>query len=67
MFYKILGKKENKAFCYPVDNVQESINNGYSFRDLKDNTFHFCAKDEIVENPIFTGKKCLGYQEIVLA
>lgn len=66
MMYKILGKKGNKAFCYPVDNVKESANNGYSFRDLKDNTFHCCSKNEIVKNPVFTGKECFGLKEIIL-
>ena len=31
MMYKIYGRKENKAFCYQVDNVEENHNGGYSF------------------------------------
>lgn len=66
MMYKIFGKKENKAFCYPVDSVEENHNGGYSFRDTKDNTYHNCSKNEIVENPIFTGREFNGLKEIVL-
>ncbi len=66
MMYKIFARKDNKAFCYPVDNVEKTTN-GYYFRDLKDNAFHSCSKDEIVENPTFTGRECFGYKEIVLA
>ena len=67
MMYKIYGRKENKAFCYEVDNVEENHNGGYSFRDIKDNTFHNCGKDEIVENPTFTGKVFHGLKEIIFA
>ena len=67
--YKIFARKENKAFCYSVDSVEPSIivDDAYSYRDLKDNTFHTCSKDAIVENPTFTGREFHGYKEIVLA
>lgn len=65
MFYKIYGKKNDRAFCYPVDSVEENHNGGFSFRDVKDNSFHNCAKDEIVKNPMFTGKVFHGFREII--
>ena len=67
MMYKIYGRKGNKAFCYEVDSVEENHNGGYSFRDVKNNTFHNCGKDEIIENPTFTGKVFHGLKEIILA
>ena len=36
--YKIFARKDNKAFCYAVDNVEETTN-GYYFRDIKNNAF----------------------------
>ena len=66
MMYKIFARKDNKAFCYAVDNVEET-KNGYYFRDIKNNAFYGCSKDQIVENPTFTGREFHGYKEIVLA
>ena len=48
MMYKIFARKDNKAFCYAVDNVEETTN-GYYFRDIKNNAFYGCSKDQIVE------------------
>ena len=63
---KIYGKKNNKGFCYPVDEVVENNNGGYSFRDKKDNSYHNCNKDEIIEDPVFTGIKFQGLKQFVL-
>lgn len=65
MMYKIYGRKNNKGFCYLVDDVRENQNGGYSFRDTKDNSYHNCGKNEIIENPTFTGREFHGLKEII--
>lgn len=66
MIYIIHGKKENKAFCSPADNVEFLKNGKIYCRDIKCNRYDFYSKDEIVQNPTFTGRECLGYKEILL-
>lgn len=66
MMYKIFGKKEGKAFCYPVDKVVKNKDGSYNFRDIKDKTYHNCSANELVENPKLTGKEFHGFKEIYI-
>ena len=65
MMYKIFARKDNKAFCYAVDNVEETTN-GYYFRDIKIMRLWLLKRSDC-GNPTFTGREFHGYKEIVLA
>lgn len=66
MIYIIRGKKGDKAFCSPADNVKFLKSGKIYCRDIRSNRYEVYSRDEIVQNPTFTGRECLGYKEILL-
>lgn len=61
--YKIVGRKENKAFCEKIDILDIDGTRVY----YEDRTgVHTCSVGDLVESPKFTGKKLGSLLQITL-